>query len=84
MRKEVILAFVIAGVIYISGFVYFMTRKTEKVKSFKEVRTQTIENVQITKITEDLPSGLYEVKVNDSLHVLVYSESHGNAMIRIK
>ena len=83
MRKEVILAFVIAGVLYI-GFVYFMTRKTEKVKSFKEVKTQTIENVQITKITESLPSGLYEVKVNDSLHVLVYSESHGNSMIRIK
>lgn len=84
MRKEAILAIVIAGVIYITGAVYFMTRPTKKVQSFKEVKTQTLEEVQIKKISDELPWGLYEVKVNDSLTVLVYSESHGNSMIRIK
>lgn len=84
MKKEFLIAMIIAGGIYLTGFVYFMTRKTEKVKSFKEVKTQTIENVEINKITETLPSGLYEIKVNDTLHVLVYSEAHGNSMIRIK
>ena len=84
MRKEAILAIVIAGVIYITGAVYIMNRPTQKVQSFKEVKTQTLEEVQIKKISDELPWGLYEVKVNDSLTVLVYSESHGNSMIRIK
>ena len=84
MRKEAILAIVIAGVIYITGAVYFMTRPTQKVQSFKEVKTQTLEEVQIKKISESLPSGLYEVRVNDSLTVLVYSGSRGNSMVRIK
>lgn len=84
MRKEAILAIVIAGVLYITGAVYFMTRPAKKVTSFKEVTTQTLEEVQIKKISDYLPVGLYEVKVNDSLTVLVYSESHGNSMIRIK
>jgi hypothetical protein len=98
MRKEAILAIVIAGVLYITGAVYFMTRPAKKVTSFKEVMTrpakkvtsfkevttQTLEEVQIKKISDYLPVGLYEVKVNDSLTVLVYSESHGNSMIRIK
>lgn len=84
MRKEAILGIVIAGVIYITSAVYFMTRPTPKVQSFKEVNTQTLEEVQIKKISESLPWGLYEVKVNDSLTVLVYSESRGNSMVRIK
>ena len=61
-----------------------MTRPTPKVESFKEVRIQTLEQVEIKKISESLPSGLYEVKVNDSTTVLVYSESRGNSMIKIK
>ena len=83
MRKESILAMIIGGVIYITGAVYFMTRPAEKVNSFKE-NTQTLKEVEIKKISDELPWGLYEVKVNDSLTVLVYSESHGNSMIRIK
>lgn len=84
MRKEAILAIVISGVIYITGAVYFMTRPTQKVQSFKEVETQTLEEVEIKKISDQLPWGLYEVKVNDSVTVLVYSMSRGNSMIRIK
>ena len=85
MRKEVILALVIIIVIWTTGLVYFITRPIEeKVSSFKEVKTQTLEEVEIKKISDELPRGLYEVKVNDSLIVLVYSESDGNSMIRIK
>jgi hypothetical protein len=84
MRKEAILALVII-VVWTTGLVYFLTRPIEnKVSSFKEVKTQTLEEVEIKKISDELPRGLYEVKVNDSLTILVYSESRGNSMIRIK
>lgn len=81
-NKAVIVAIVIFSVIYATT--YFVSRPKQKVQSFKEVKTQALEEVEIKKISEILPSGLYEVKVNDSLTVLVYSESHGNSMIRIK
>ena len=84
MRKEAALAMIIVSTVFITGVVYFTTGPTQKVQSFKEVKTQTLEEVEIKKISEILPSGLYEVKVNDSVTVLVYSEAHGNSMIRIK
>ena len=84
MRKEVILALVIIIVFWATWLVYFLTRPIEKVSSFKEVKTKALEEVEIKKISDELPRGLYEVKVNDSLTILVYSESHGNSMIRIK
>jgi hypothetical protein len=45
---------------------------------------KTLEEVEIKKISDELPRGLYEVKVNDSTTVLIYSESDGNSMIKIK
>jgi hypothetical protein len=84
MRKEVILAIVVIGVVWIAAAVYFMTKPKQKVSSFKEVRTQTLEEVEIKKISDELPRGLYEVKVNDSTTVLIYSHARGNSMIRIK
>lgn len=85
MRKESILVIVIIGVIWIVAMVYiFIKPNQKKVQSFKEVKTQTLEEVEIRKISDELPWGLYEVKVNDSVTVLVYSMSRGNSMIRIK
>jgi hypothetical protein len=85
MRKSAILVMLIIGAVWITTSVYFLTRPKEKVDSFKEVNTQTLQEVQIRKISDYLPgSGLYQVKVNDSVTVLIYLESHGNSMIRIK
>ena len=84
MRKEAILVLFIISVVWTTALVYFLTRPIEKVSSFKEVKTQTLEEVEIKKISDELPRGLYEVKVNDSTTVLVYSESRGNSMIKIK
>jgi len=87
MRKEAVITILIAIVIWAIGTIAYITINTtgpEKVSSFKEVKTQTLEEVEIKKISDELPRGLYEVKVNDSLIVLVYSESDGNSMIRIK
>jgi hypothetical protein len=85
MRKEAILVLVIISVVWTTALVYFLTRPIEKVSSFKEVKTQTLQEVQIKKISDYLPgSGLYQVRVNDSVTVLIYLESHGNSMIRIK
>ena len=85
MRKEVILGFVVIVTVWITALVYFLNKPKEKVDSFKEVNTQTLQEVQIKKISDYLPgSGLYQVRVNDSVTVLIYLESHGNSMIRIK
>jgi hypothetical protein len=84
MRKEAVITILIAIVIWTIGIIASTTNRPEKVSSFKEVKTQTLEEVEIKKISDELPRGLYEVKVNDSLTILVYSESHGNSMIRIK
>jgi len=87
MRKEAVITILIAIVIWTIGTIAYITINTagpEKVSSFKEVKTQTLEEVEIKKISDELPRGLYEVKVNDSLIVLVYSESDGNSMIKIK
>ena len=85
MRKEVILGFVVIVTVWITALVYFLNKAKEKVDSFKEVNTQTLQEVQIKKISDYLPgSGLYQVRVNDSVTVLIYHQSRGTSMIRIK
>jgi len=85
MKNSAILVMVIIVAVWITTLIYFMNKPKKKVDSFKEVNTQTLQEVQIKKISDYLPeSGLYQVKVNDSVTVLIYLESHGNSMIRIK
>lgn len=82
--NKFLITIIILAVVFMYAAVIISVTSPKKVESFDVPSVSTLKNVKIIKISNAVGEGLYKVDVNDTLSVLIYSEKHGNSIVRIK
>lgn len=79
----IIVAFLIAfGVSFIEKA--HQNDPPERVKTLGKTNAVTLNNIEITRLTDEVDHGLNLVKVNDTLNLLIYRGVESVSMIQIK